>query len=164
METTRDIYGSYPPDIFSGYKRFELEKLFEAIKFFCFQDRVFKTKLMKLLFYADFSHFKKYSVSITGARYARLPYGPVPDQFEKWLAFLTSDETSLRNDGEWKDDCPGGRSTSCDIPPSLAIFSPSELRVLAAVKENFQGYTPPPGEFRSYPTRNQAIRTQKTPA
>ena len=140
LETTRDIYGSYPPDIFSGYKRFELEKLFEAIKFFCFQERVFKTKLMKLLFYADFGHFKKYSVSITGARYARLPFGPVPDQFEKWLAFLTSDETSLRNEEEWNDDCPGDVYV-CNISPSLSIFSPSELRILAAVKESFQPYT-----------------------
>ncbi len=140
LETTRDIYGSYPPDVFSGYKRFELEKFFEAIKFFCFQDRVFKTKLMKLLFYADFSHFKKYSVSITGARYARLPYGPVPDQFEKWLAFLTLDDTSVRNEEEWTNDCPG-EVYVCDISPTLAIFSPSELRILAAVKENFQRYT-----------------------
>jgi hypothetical protein len=43
---------------------------------------------MKLLFYADFLHFKLNEVSITGARYAHAPHGPVPDQFETWLTAL----------------------------------------------------------------------------
>ena len=121
LEITRDIYGNYPPDVFSGYKRFELEKFFEAIKFFCFQERVFKTKLMKLLFYADFSHFKKYSVSITGARYARLPYGPVPDQFEKWLAALLM-EDSLQVEEEWYQYYRRSLYEQCARPLNLYSF------------------------------------------
>ena len=140
LETTKEIYGSYSADLFSGYKKFELEKFFQAIKFFCFQEGVFKTKLMKLLFYADFGHFKKYTVSITGARYARLPYGPVPDQFEKWLDALTRDEEGFRKEEIWYGENPG-ELFICDNRPDLAIFSPSELRVLAAVKEGFQDFS-----------------------
>jgi putative zinc finger/helix-turn-helix YgiT family protein len=138
LEITKDIFGNYSADLNSGYKRFELEKFFEAIKYFCFQDRVFKTKLMKLLFYADFCHFKKYSVSITGARYARLSYGPVPDQFERWLATLTLDIEGVQKEEEWNFDCPGEIYT-CTLAPTLSIFSPSELAVLATVKLSFKG-------------------------
>jgi putative zinc finger/helix-turn-helix YgiT family protein len=140
LEITKDVFGSYNADLFSGYKRFELGKFFESIKFFCFKDRVFKTKLMKLLFYADFGHFRKYTVSITGARYARLPYGPVPDQFERWLAALTSDDEGVRKEEEWNNDYPG-EVFICNSSPDLSIFSPSELRVLATVKELFQDYS-----------------------
>lgn len=140
LEVTKGIFGSYNADIFSGYKRFELGKFFEAIKYFCFKERVFKTKLMKLLFYADFDHFKEYTVSITGARYARLPYGPVPDQFERWLAAFTSDDEGIRKEEDWNNDYPG-EVFICDSSPDLSIFSPSELRVLAAVKEFFQNYS-----------------------
>jgi putative zinc finger/helix-turn-helix YgiT family protein len=137
LEITKDVFGSYNADIYSGYKRFDLEKFYESIKYFCFQDRVYKTKLMKLLFYADFCHFKKYTVSITGARYARLPYGPVPDQFERWLAALILDENGVRKEEEWSNDYPG-EVFICVTTPDLSIFSPSELRVLASVKEFFQ--------------------------
>ena len=140
LEITRDVFGNYSADLYSGYKRFDLAKFFEAIKFFCFHERIFKTKLMKLLFYADFGHFKKYSVSITGTRYARLPYGPVPDQFERWLAALILDENGIQKEEEWIQDYPGEvyvGNTSAD----LSIFSPSELRILAAVKEVFQDFS-----------------------
>ena len=139
LECTKEFFGNYKPDLYSGYKRFDLEKFFEAIKYFCFPERVFKTKLMKYLFYADFAHFKKYAVSITGARYARLPYGPVPDQFEKWLSALTSEDELVTKEEEWNNDFPG-EVYVCHAPPSLSIFSPSELSVLAAVKQVFQPY------------------------
>jgi putative zinc finger/helix-turn-helix YgiT family protein len=139
LEITRDIFGRYPADGFSGYKQFDLAKFFEAIKYFCFQDRVYKTMLMKLLFYADFGHFKDYAVSITGARYARLPFGPVPDQFERWLAALVCDEGGVRKEEEWHQDYPGEVYVGQEAP-DLSIFATSELRVLAAVKERFQEY------------------------
>jgi uncharacterized phage-associated protein len=43
-------------------------------------DKLGKVKLMKLLYYADFDHFEKHGKSITGDRYYKLPYGPVPGQ------------------------------------------------------------------------------------
>lgn len=79
LDSLIDWYGNYEPDIMSGYRRFDATKFFEAIKFFCFPDGIFKTKLNKLLFYADFKNFSQSSVSITGARYAHAHYGPVPD-------------------------------------------------------------------------------------
>ncbi len=82
-------FGSYSPDLLSGFIRFNANKLFQAIKFFCYQDRVTKTKLNKLLFYADFKHFKDKGVSISGARYAHAYYGPVLDKFNTWLTAIS---------------------------------------------------------------------------
>lgn len=39
-----------------------------------------KTKLMKLIYFLDFDHFEKYSISVTGDSYCNLPAGPVPDR------------------------------------------------------------------------------------
>src|SRR4030042_1910989 len=49
LEITKEVFGNYNADLYSGYKKFDLAKFFEAIKLFCFQERIFKTKLMKLL-------------------------------------------------------------------------------------------------------------------
>ena len=41
-----------------------------------------KTKLMKLLNYSDMIFYKENGLSISGLKYAHLPYGPVPDKWE----------------------------------------------------------------------------------
>src|SRR3972149_5448628 len=87
-----DKFGRYAPDEFSGYNRFQLSKIFNAIIFFC-KGGALKTKLNKLLFYADFKHFKEYTVSITGTRYAHVPFGPAPDYFNHYFAVLISDKS-----------------------------------------------------------------------
>ncbi len=47
-----------------------------------------KTKLMKLLFFADFEHIRKYNRPITWAEYRRLPKGPVPSYFLDIINFV----------------------------------------------------------------------------
>jgi putative zinc finger/helix-turn-helix YgiT family protein len=71
-------FGKYSPDEYSGYKSLNLDKLFNAVLFFCMEG-VIKTVLNKLLFYSEFKHFKENTVSITGSRYARIRFGPAPD-------------------------------------------------------------------------------------
>jgi len=102
LEEAIEQFGSYSPSLLSGFIPFNANKLFQAIKFFCYKDQVSKTKLNKLLFYADFKHFKDNGVSISGARYAHAYYGPVPDQFNTWLTAIsewdkqiTSEEQAL---------------------------------------------------------------------
>lgn len=40
-----------------------------------------KTKLMKLLNYSDMIFYKENGISMSGLKYAHLPYGPVPEHF-----------------------------------------------------------------------------------
>src|SRR5207302_260927 len=49
-----------------------------------------KTKLNKLLFYADFLAYQKTGQSITGEEYVKQPFGPVPARAEQCLRALES--------------------------------------------------------------------------
>jgi putative zinc finger/helix-turn-helix YgiT family protein len=140
LEITKDLFGSYNADLYSGFKPFELEKFVEAIKFFCYKDQLNKTKLVTLLFYADFAHFKRYSVSITGLKYTRLPNGPAPNQFEKFISALNIENEGIQKEEQWNGECSvelyGSHATL-----DASIFSTSELKVLTAVKEQLEKCT-----------------------
>ena len=61
----------------NGYGEFNARKVEEMVKYLV-ADGVFPTKLNKKMFYADFLHFKRYGISISGLRYQAIQYGPVP--------------------------------------------------------------------------------------
>jgi len=59
------------------------DKLYNLITYFVKNtERCYKTKLFKLLYHADFEHFKQVGQSITGLRYFAWPKGPVPIELE----------------------------------------------------------------------------------
>ena len=132
--------GNYEPSIYSGFQSLMVEKFIEAIKFFCFEEHVYKTKLMKLLFYADFKHFKEYAGSITGSKYAHLPYGPVPDKYDLWISTLIAEDTSVSKDEIWINENTAEILTSSESP-NIGVFQNSEVIVLANVKEFFKNYS-----------------------
>ncbi len=141
-DTLRDIFlhrfGGYEADILSGYNKLDLAKFFNSILFFC-KGGIGKTKLCKLLFYSDFKHFQKYTVSITGASYVHLPYGPVPDEYELYYAALINDEKALNKQIIYHTaDMIEERFTS-QKEPDMSLFCESELKILASVKEHFKG-------------------------
>lgn len=47
-----------------------------------------KTKLFKILFYADFEAYRRWRRSITQAQYVKGPYGPLPDEADVEIATL----------------------------------------------------------------------------
>lgn len=130
-------FGKYKPNILSGYKKLNISKMFAAILFFC-SGGTLKTKLNKLLFYADFLHFRKNTVSITGAYYAHLPYGPVPDNYEYYFATLIHENKSLNVvEQEFSANITGELYIS-KVQPDLNIFEESELETLFEVKKHFK--------------------------
>jgi len=130
--------GNYQPDEFSGYLKLNLAKLQNAVLFFCKGGQL-KTKLNKLLFYADFKHFKENAVSITGARYAHLLHGPVPNNYEYFFAALTHSRQIEVDEVQIFQYF--GENFVSTIEPDLSIFEPSELKILAEVKVFFKDYT-----------------------
>jgi putative zinc finger/helix-turn-helix YgiT family protein len=129
----------YEPDEYSGYKRFDLAKLFNVILYFC-KDGDFKTKINKLLFYADFLHFKHYTVSITGARYAHAPFGPVPDKYETMLALLIENGSLLPEEYAYSEDITGEKLVAAKST-DFKLFSDSEIKILATIRERFREFT-----------------------
>jgi putative zinc finger/helix-turn-helix YgiT family protein len=79
---------SFLPDEFTGYRKPSLEKATAVIRYFTQHLQPFKTKLNKLLFYADFMHFKQTAYSITGLRYSAIDMGPVPDKFQALFEYI----------------------------------------------------------------------------
>lgn len=70
----RSIYNGY------GYKN--ISKLFDMVRYIVNRHgEVFPTKLNKLMFYADFYHYRKSGMSISGLQYRALNFGPVPEHY-----------------------------------------------------------------------------------
>jgi len=124
----------------SGFCFFDMDKFFNCILYFC-RDGLLKTLINKLLFYADFKHFKEYVIGITGARYIHLPHGPVPANYDIFLAAIVNagrieiDEISYPG-----QEYTGELYTSVE-EPILSVFSDTELKILTMVKERFRGVT-----------------------
>lgn len=45
-----------------------------------------ETVLYKLLYFSDFNYYEMYEEHLTGAKYRKLPFGPVPQQLDKIVA------------------------------------------------------------------------------
>lgn len=120
------------------------EKLEQAILFFlehASNEHLGKTKLMKLLYYADFDHYEQYGESITGARYRKLPRGPVPDDAADAIARL---EQSAR---VRRDEVPMGSFMQHRYTPAeqvnLGTFTEQERATLASVVKRWQAHSTP---------------------
>lgn len=131
-------FGKYEASELSGYRKLDLAKLLNAILYFC-KGGVFKTKLNKLLFYADFKHFKDYTVSITGARYAHIPFGPAPEQYSLYLATVLENGVLGVEEHEFSEQVIGEEFFSVK-ESDLSLFSDSELKILSTVKEYFKDF------------------------
>lgn len=120
------------PSEFTGYRKFDLFRFSNMALYFLNEiGPLFKTKLMKLLWYSDFQHFKANSVSISGVAYAHLPWGPVPDHHETLMAVLTEDKV-LKIVPEGGPNWDGDKIIAQE-KPDLAVFSAKELEILEAV-------------------------------
>lgn len=51
----------------------------------CGKPNVGETVLYKLLYFADFNYYELYEEHLTGAKYRKLPYGPVPQKLDTIL-------------------------------------------------------------------------------
>ena len=130
-------FGDYEPDEYSGFKKFDRDKFLNAVLYFCKGGEI-KTKLNKLLFYADFQHFKEYTISITGSHYAHVPFGPAPNDFDLYYPILVRQNAIEVQEMHYQRFT--GENFITKQEPNLNIFSESELRILALVKEHFKGY------------------------
>jgi uncharacterized phage-associated protein len=74
----------------TGYRQPDLAKFSEMAVFFTEKMQPYKTKMNKLLFYADFAMFSKIAYSISGVQYRALQMGPVPDKFQSLFDYLNN--------------------------------------------------------------------------
>jgi putative zinc finger/helix-turn-helix YgiT family protein len=121
-------------DEYGGFVPLHLGKLREMMMYFCGLEEVYPTKLNKLLFYADFLHFKNHGVSITGSPYLAFQRGPVPQHYE-WIRADLVEAGEL--DSEWIDwgNGVGGERLCPARAVDLSVFGPTELQTMQSVAE-----------------------------
>jgi len=127
-------------DEFNGYQTFDPTKLAEIIKYICFNKNIFKTKLLKILFYSDFFHYKENGLSISGLRYAKLPRGPVPNDYELILGVVQTLDKSIQMEPVDFPDY-SGEKVKVLTPPSKNILSESEMEIIQKINEKFENFT-----------------------
>lgn len=126
-----------PPSILNGYKKFDLEVLRQMISFYCYLlNGVSKTKLMKLLFYADFSYFREFGRSISGAYYMHDRFGPVVDCFEIFLGYLSRPGSELYTEEVFWE--LGSFEIYKTNLTDFSALSESEIRTLQAISRKFR--------------------------
>ncbi len=144
----RDAHGSepmpislrdYPPTSLNGYRRLSLPRIANVLAYFEHHiGDLYKTKLNKLLFYADFLAYKQHGYSITGLPYRAIPYGPVPAEYGRLFLRLQDDGQVSVEERNGKED-----QYSEVYHPRVSFdgetFSRDELCVLETVAQSFSG-------------------------
>lgn len=128
------------PNQFNGNKIFDFKKFTNMILYFSEAQKVaqrplYKTKLWKMMYYADMSHFKNYGVSISGSEYAHLPHGPVPDEHEQLTSVLRSEKVIAYVEDDYGDIVDP--QMTCPI----SAFDENEWISLKSVFSAFREYT-----------------------
>lgn len=136
------LLGSHLADIYSGYRNPNFDKFAEMVVFFSHQLKPYKTKLNKLLFYADFLMFKKSCFSISGVRYIAIDRGPVPNNFNSVFEYLYNSGVIEIIYTQFPQGYMGeqfeGRSTR---PFNARIFTDGELATMQLVATAFRDVT-----------------------
>jgi putative zinc finger/helix-turn-helix YgiT family protein len=112
-----------------------VRKLEEMTLFFASMPRMWRTKLNKMLFYSDFLHMKRHGAPISGARYVRMQFGPVPMDLMRVEARLV-DIADLDEREVDFGDCTGTVFVGLR-PADGSVFSTRELETMEFVSQHF---------------------------
>ncbi len=130
--------GDLPPDVMNGCRTFSMARTINV--FLALAERgELKTKLNKLLFYADFMHFRDHGTSITGLQYAHADYGPVPHKYEAIIAAFVEMALLRVTEKEFGDMMGEEISAVAELDPNS--LAPTELQVIQSVKKQFKGWS-----------------------
>ena len=136
------LLGNHLADVYSGYRNPSFEKFTEMVVFFSEQLKPYKTKMNKLLFYADFLMFKQSCFSISGVRYNAINMGPVPHNFQSIFEYLANEDTIDVHAYEFPNGGFGEQFIARpDRPFNTSLFSEKELNVLHKVASTFEKTT-----------------------
>jgi uncharacterized phage-associated protein len=123
--------------MFSGNRVLSADRLAAMMGYFAGKGiELYKTKLNKLLFYADLTGFYLTGRGLSGAQYVNLPFGPVPDRFEDMIGHAVT-LGAIESVGI-PDKDPSIRVIKRG-DESLDVLDESDRRVLDWIVENYGG-------------------------
>lgn len=126
------------PDRLRGFTLPQFQKFANMVLFFI-ENAPFKVRLNKLLFYADFIHYKYSGFSITGCKYAAIDMGSVPDQYAYIFGLLESEKYLTTELVKIKDREHDKFVAINKFDKS--VFNPDEINTLNKVLKRFGGVT-----------------------
>ena len=133
------LLGSHLADVYSGYRNPNFEKFTEMVVYFSDKLSPFKTKMNKLLFYADFLMFKHTCFSISGVRYNAINLGPVPNNYQSIYEYLANNDEIDIFTTEFRNEYTGEQFKSRkDRKFKEKLFSEKELSTLEKVANLFK--------------------------
>jgi len=133
------LLGDHLADIYSGYRNPNLGKLTEMVVYFSERTKPFKTKMNKLLFYADFLMFRQSCFSISGVRYRAINMGPVPTNFQSIFEYLSNQGAIDIYTTEFPEGYTGEQfKARKDRPFDSKLFTENELNILDCVAKTFK--------------------------
>lgn len=130
------LIGNIYPSNITGYKKPNFEKISNIVAYFGEKLSPFKTKMNKLLFYADFLMYRETCFSISGLKYQAIQRGPVPVNFQSLYDFLSNKniiKINIIDFGEYY-----GEKVISSIKFDEELFSKKELEILEFVADKFE--------------------------
>lgn len=119
------LYGNTVRSLYNGFGRIDVTRLKEMIKYFItHENNIYPAKLDRIMFYADFQHFKCFGISISGLTYQSLPYGPAPTHSDTIYDNIPEIKKGLEIIGDHA--CP---TLSCDSY-DLSSFDENEKKTM----------------------------------
>lgn len=98
-----------------------------------------ETVLYKLLYFADFNYYELYEEHLTGAKYRKLPYGPVPQKLDTIVTQMMAQNKVQRIKTEYH-----GYPQTRYIPlekPDLTLLKASEKEIIDKVIAQFSDWS-----------------------
>ena len=133
------LLGNHLADIYSGYRNPNIEKFTEMVVYFSEHIKPYKTKMNKLLFYADFLMFKQTCFSISGVRYNAINMGPVPYNFQSVFEYIANEDEIDIHYYEFPNGGFGEQFVARpDRPFKASLFSELEQKVLEKIVSTFK--------------------------
>jgi uncharacterized phage-associated protein len=103
-----------------------------------------KVKLMKLFYFLDFDHVRKYGTPVTYDTYFNMEHGPVPSQVKDLVEQVADDPEKALLSNVIHCEFPEG-TRMCRVLPNRAFtekdrlqFTDTELEVMQAVAKRYQ--------------------------
>ena len=131
---------SKPSTIENRFKNFDYEKIKGMVLFFANKNqKLLKTKLMKLLNYSDMIFYKENSCSISGLSYVHYPFGSVPENFDILIGILAKDKI-IRVNVEYNANYEYHQIIS-NLDYKEYIVDDKELEILERVYDKFKDFS-----------------------
>ncbi len=132
------IYGKSERGISNGFALLSPERLLNTMLFFIEKcGSIFCTKMNKLLFYADFCHYRNHAQAITGLSYQAIQFGPVPMKWNRVYSIFDSIEQELVE----FDNGASGTNLTSNTKSDISLFTDEELKTLDTVLKRFKDTT-----------------------